>query len=97
MQVTDKEPLVLDYYKEFINVFLKKISDTFLLYCLYNYKIILEKLNNFGYSLLYKLTIEKLKKTKRYFLDNLNKGFFKLSQSLFIAFILFIRKNNKQL
>jgi hypothetical protein len=79
LQVTDKELLVLDYYKEFTDIFSKKVSDTFLLYCLYNYKIILEKPNDFGYSLLYKLTIKELEKTKRYFLDNLNKGFFELS------------------
>jgi hypothetical protein len=79
LQVTDKELLVLDCYEEFTDVFLKEISDTFLLYCLYNYKIILEKPNNFRYSLLYKLTIKKLEKTKRYLLDNLNKGFLELS------------------
>jgi len=79
LQVINEELLVLDCYEEFTDVFLKEISDTFLLYYLYDYKIVLEKPNNLGYSLLYKLTIEELEKTKRYFLDNLNKGFFKLS------------------
>ena len=79
MQVTDKELLVLDCYKEFTDIFLKKVSDTFLLHCLYDYKIVLEKPNDLEYSPLYKLTTEELKKTKRYLLDNLNKGFFELS------------------
>ena len=79
MQIINKELLVLDRYKEFTDIFSKEASDTFLLHYLYNYKIILEKPNNLGYSLLYKLTIKELEKTKRYFLDNLNKEFLELS------------------
>ena len=57
----------------------KEASNILLLPQVYDYKIDLEKLNDLGYSLLYKMTIAKLEKTKYYILDNLYKGFIELS------------------
>ena len=62
-------------YTKFTDIVSKEASDTLLLHRSYNYKIKLGRLNTLGYSLLYKMTTLELKKTKRYLLDNLYKGF----------------------
>ena len=43
------------------------------------------------------MSLEELKATKEYLLNNLNKGFIKSSQAPFIALILFIKKLNSSL
>ena len=43
------------------------------------------------------MSLEELKATKEYLLDNLDKGFIKSSQAPFIALVLFIKKPNSGL
>ena len=88
---------VLKKYYSYLDVFFKTASDTLTPYHLYNHKIKLELLNNLGFSLLYKIITEKLETVKQYLLDNLYKRFIKLSQSLFTAPVLFIKKLNRSL
>jgi hypothetical protein len=60
-------------------MFFKNKSDKLLLYQLYNYKIKLKGDNTLKYSLLYKITIAELKTVKKYLINNLDKGFIKVS------------------
>jgi hypothetical protein len=78
---------------------LKAASDILPPHCLYNYRIELEAEgeNNLKYSLLYKMSQEELQVVKDYITDNLAKGFIKLSQALYAAPTLFIRKANGSL
>jgi hypothetical protein len=78
-------------------VFFKSKSDKLLLYRLYNYKIELKDDNILKYSLLYKITTTELKTIKEYLINNLNKGFIKASQALYIASVLFVKKPDKSL
>jgi len=50
-----------------------------------------------GYSPLYKIITAELEATKKYLLENLNKGFITPSQSPFAAPVLFVRKPNGSL
>jgi hypothetical protein len=88
---------VLKEYYSYLDVFFKAASDTLAPYHLYNHKIKLESLNNLEFLLLYKITTEELETVKQYLLDNLYKRFIKLSQSLFTAPVLFIKKPNRSL
>jgi hypothetical protein len=81
-----------------MDIFSKLILDQFLLYRPYDYKIILElDEKEFIYSPLYKISIKKLETTKQYLLKNLNKSFIKTNQVLFVIFILFVKKPNRNL
>jgi hypothetical protein len=79
-------------YREFKDVASKEASDTLLPHRVYDYKIDLEKPNGLGYTPLYKMTTAELEETKRYLLDNLNKGFIEPSYAPFAAPILFVKK-----
>jgi hypothetical protein len=83
-------------YHGFLEAFSKAASNKLPLYCLYDYKISLETRieANLKYSLLYKILLKEFKAMKKYLLNNLNKGFIKASQALFIALVLFIKKIN---
>jgi hypothetical protein len=50
-----------------------------------------------GYSPLYKIITAELEATKKYLLENLDKGFITPSQSPFAAPVLFVRKSNGSL
>jgi hypothetical protein len=50
-----------------------------------------------GYSPLYKIITAELEATKKYLLENLDKGFIAPSQSPFAAPVLFVRKSNGSL
>jgi hypothetical protein len=81
-----------------MDIFLKLVLDQFLLYRLYDHRIILESdENKLTYSPLYKISAEKLETTKQYLLENLNKFFIKASQISFVAFIYFAKKPNGNL
>jgi hypothetical protein len=84
-------------YREFKDVASKEASDVLLLYRLYDYKIDLEKQNELGYTLLYKMTTAELEETKHYLLDNLYKGFIEPSHALFVVPILFVKKPDSSL
>jgi hypothetical protein len=58
----------------------------------YNYKIYLESNVPLGYSPLYNQSIDELRITKQYLVDNLGKGFIVLSQALYASLILFVKK-----
>jgi tyrosyl-tRNA synthetase len=78
-------------------MFFKSKSDKLSLYQLYNYKIKLKGDNIFRYSLLYKITTAELKTIKEYLINNLNKGFIKASQALYITPVPFVKKPDKSL
>jgi hypothetical protein len=78
-------------------MFFKSKSDKLPLYRLYNHKIKLKDNNTFGYSLLYKITTAELKTVKKYLINNLDKGFIKASQALYVASVLFIKKPDRSL
>jgi hypothetical protein len=46
---------------------------------------------------LYKMSTLKLEKMKEYLIKNLKKGFIKLSDSLYLSLVLFIKKKDKSL
>jgi hypothetical protein len=60
-------------------MFSKSKSNKLLLYQLYNHKIELKGNNTLRYSLLYKITTAELKTVKEYLINNLDKGFIKVS------------------
>ena len=60
-------------------MFFKSKLDKLFLHWLYNHKIELKGDNTLKYSLLYKITIAKLKTVKKYLINNLDKGFIKAS------------------
>jgi hypothetical protein len=78
-------------------MFFKSKSDKLLLYQLYNHKIKLKDNNTLKYSLLYKITTAELETVKKYLINNLNKGFIKASQALYIAPVLFVKKPDRSL
>jgi hypothetical protein len=78
-------------------VFSKSKSDKLSLHRLYNHKIKLKGDNTLGYSLFYKITIAELKTVKEYLINNLNKGFIKVSQALYAAPMLFVKKPDRSL
>jgi hypothetical protein len=78
-------------------MFFKSKSDKLPPHWLYNYKIELKGDNTLGYSLLYKITIAELETIKEYLINNLDKGFIKASQALYIAPMLFVKKPDRSL
>jgi hypothetical protein len=78
-------------------VFFKSKSDKLLLYRLYNHKIKLKGDNTLKYSLLYKITTAELKTVKKYLINNLDKGFIKASQALYVAPVFFVKKLDRSL
>ena len=63
----------------------------------YNYQILLEDDNNLSYSPLYKMSTEELEIVKQYLINNLYKGFIKLSQAPYASPVLFVKKPNRSL
>jgi hypothetical protein len=78
-------------------VFFKSKSDKLPPHQLYNYKIELKGDNTLRYSLLYKITTAELKTVKKYLINNLDKGFIKANQALYIAPVLFVKKPDRSL
>ena len=72
------DKLLASYYL-YLKDFSKAISNIFSLHYLYNYKIKLKANYNLGYSPLYLQSIEELLALKKYFLENLDRGFIKTS------------------
>jgi hypothetical protein len=76
----------------------KRALDQLLLRCTaVNHKIKLTQANSLSYSLLYRITTEKLLVVKEYLLENLYKGFIMLSSSPFVSPVLFVVKLNSSL
>jgi hypothetical protein len=78
-------------------VFFKSKSDKLSPHRLYDHKIELKDDNTLRYSLLYKITMAKLETVKKYLINNLNKGFIKASQALYVAPVLFVKKPDRSL
>ena len=98
-EVEAEEPFVPDLYTKYADVFSKAASDILPPHRIYDHKIQLEKEveGNLGYSPLYKMTTAELEATKKYLLENLDKGFIAPSQAPFAAPVLFVRKANGSL
>jgi hypothetical protein len=84
-------------HQDLVNVFSQTNSDKLSLYCIINYKIVLEQENLLRFSLLYYMSLAELKTVKEYLFDNLNKGFIVLSQALYTSSVLFVKKSNRGL
>ena len=84
-------------YSEFKDTFSKAASDKLPPHRPYDHKITLERENDLGYSPLYKMTTAELEATKQYLLENLYKGFIKLSQVPHAILVLFVKKPNRGL
>ncbi len=54
-------------------------------------------MSDLKFYLLYHMLVEELKVVKKYLVKNLNKGFIKPSQVLFITLVLFIKKLDRSL
>ena len=72
---TNPKSIIPKKYHNFLDVFLKKNSDTLLLYQKYKYKIYLEEKQKYDHSLLYKIFLQKLDAVKRYLDSHLAKNF----------------------
>ncbi len=78
----------------------KAKSDKLLPYWLYDHQIELKNralTSDLKFYLLYRILAEELKVIKKYLVENLDKGFIKSSQVLFIALILFVKKPDRSL
>ena len=69
MEVSEKEqtklyPIIPEYYHDYLDVFLKEVSDTLLLVRPYDHKIELTIGSPTGYCLLYKMTLKELEAAK---------------------------------
>jgi hypothetical protein len=80
-----------------LTCFFKSKSDKLLPHWLYDHKIELKGNNTLRYSLLYKITMAELETVKEYLINNLDKGFIKASQVLYIAPVLFVKKLDRSL
>jgi hypothetical protein len=83
---------LLAAYRDFIDVFSKAGLDILPPHYLYDHKIYLESNVLLSYSPLYNQSIDKLRITKQYLVDNLGKGFIVLSRALYASPILFVKK-----
>jgi transposase InsO family protein len=83
-------------YHEFKDVFSKAASDVLPPHRRYDHKIELENgtESDLGYSPLHQQSLDELRATKQYIVDNLYKGFIESSQAPFAAPILFVKKPN---
>ncbi len=77
----DLKMSILIKYSKWTHIFSKTKSDILPLYYQYNYKIELEREGekSLKYSPLYKILTNELEAIKTYIIDNLIKGFIKLS------------------
>ncbi len=79
---------------------LKTKSNKLAPYYLYDHYIKLEKdtlTSDLKFHLLYHMLSKELKVVKKYLVKNLDKGFIKSSQALFIALVLFTKKPDRSL
>ncbi len=98
-EVIIEELTIPNKYTKYANIFSRVASNILPPHQIYNHKIQLEKevKGNLGYSPLYKILTTELEATKKYLLDNLDKGFIAPSQAPFAAPVLFIQKANRSL
>jgi hypothetical protein len=88
---------LLAEYQDLPDIFSQADSDKLPLYCTIDHKIFLEQENSLRFSLLYHMSLAELQTVKQYLLDNLNKGFIVLSQTLYASLVLFVKKPNRGL
>jgi hypothetical protein len=97
----DNEKLVqerLPYvYRPYQDVFSKGMADQLLEHRSYNHKIVLTGPLPNQFSPLYKQSTAELKATKKYIMENLQKGFINHSQSPFASPILCVSKPNRDI
>ncbi len=87
-------------YQEYQDMALKAESNKLSPYQLYNHQIELKNralTSDLKFYLLYCMLAEELKVVKKYLVKNLDKGFIKPSQALFIALVLFVKKPDRSL
>jgi hypothetical protein len=82
----------------FKDVYDKRALDQLpLCYTAIDHKIELTQAKSLSYSLLYRITTEKLLTVKEYLLENFHKGFIVPSSSFFVSPVLFVVKLNSSL
>jgi hypothetical protein len=84
-------------YQEFVDLFLKKLSDKLPPRRLYNYKIILVEEAKPSFSSLYRILRDKLLVLKKYLEKNLFKEFIRPSKSSAASPVIFIKKPSRGL
>jgi hypothetical protein len=84
-------------YQEFVDLFLKKLSDKLPPRRLYNYKIILVEGAKPPFGPLYRILRDKLLVLKKYLEKNLFKEFIRSSKSLAVFPVIFIKKPSRGL
>jgi hypothetical protein len=92
--------LLPNQYRSYADVFSKEASDKLPPHRPYDHKIQLEETadaQKLGYSPLYHQTTQELEATKKYLVENLDKGFIDGSQAPFAAPVLFVKKANGSL
>ena len=90
---TDPTKKLSTEYHDFLNVFFRDYSDILPPYRSYDYKILLIKEKTPPWGLLYSMSQDELKVLKKYFEENLNKGFISASSSPAASPILLARKS----
>ena len=89
---------ILDEYKQWKHLFLKKITTkTLFKHQTWNHEIIFELNKTFTFELIYALFEKKLKIFREYLNENLKKKFIKKSQSSTRYLILFVFKKDEKL
>ena len=81
-------------YQQYADVFSKQASDTLPPHRKWDHTIELEGENLLSYHPLYRQSPQELEATKKYIIENLDKGFIEASQAPFAAPILFVKKPN---
>jgi hypothetical protein len=89
--------VIPECYYDYLDVFLKEVSDTLPPVRPYNHKIELIIESSTRYCPLYKISLEELEVAKQYIQENLDKGFIVLSQASFVSLILMVQKHNRAL
>jgi hypothetical protein len=82
-------------YQEFVDLFLKKLSDKLLPRRLYDHKIILVKKAKPPFDPLYRISRDELLVLKKYFEENLSKEFIRSSKSSAASPVIFIKKPSR--
>jgi hypothetical protein len=84
-------------YQEFVDLFLKKLSDKLPPRYLYNHKITFVEGAKPPFSFLYRILKNKLLVLKKYLEENLSKGFIRPSKSSAASLVIFIKKPSRGL
>ena len=93
----DPKCVIPEEYYDLLDIFLKRDSDILLSYQKNDYKIIVEEEQKYGYSPLYKISLEELDAVKCYLDSHLTKRFIQAISALYFSSVLFIKKSGRRI